>query len=95
MIEAPAAQEDATVEDTGMVDEKKEAEDVEEKFKAEVISAETAVKEGTENIEEKTGELEESNKVNPADTGMLPPATDSAEKEMNHSQVPEDGTPQN
>ncbi|EHA8586247.1 methyl-CpG-binding domain-containing protein 11 [Cocos nucifera] len=99
---APAAQEDAkveaknaTVEDTGAVNEKmKAAEDVEEKLK-EVISAETAVKEGAENIAEKTEELEESSKVDTADSEILAPATDSAEKEMKDSKVPEDGTSKN
>ncbi|XP_010907961.1 uncharacterized protein [Elaeis guineensis] len=103
VTEAAAAQEDAkveakdaTVEDTGAANEKtKAAEEVEEKFKEEVISAENAVKEGAENIEEKTEELEESNKVDPADTEILPPAADSAEKEIKDSKVPEDGTPKN
>ncbi|XP_038970188.1 methyl-CpG-binding domain-containing protein 11-like [Phoenix dactylifera] len=100
VTEGPAAQEDAkveaedaTVEGTGAVDEKVKADgDGDEKSKEEFISAETALKEGAENIGEKTEELEESSKVIPADTDILPPPTDSAEQVVKESKVPEEGS---
>ncbi|EHA8588932.1 methyl-CpG-binding domain-containing protein 11 [Cocos nucifera] len=75
--EAPATEQDATVGGTRACDEKmKEAEGGEGKSKEEVVSVETAVKEGAVgqasadevkvNVEEKTEKLEESSKVEPA-----------------------------